>query len=45
MKIRMHYFILWCLIKVWPKLFLRYYAEYNEAFIREMTIRRKDERK
>ena len=27
----LHYFVLWCLIKVWPKLFDRYYSEYQKA--------------
>lgn len=29
---RLHYFILFCLIKFWPELFDRYYNEYYEAW-------------
>lgn len=29
---RLHFFILWLLIKFYPKLFRRYYAEYREAY-------------
>ena len=28
---RLHYFVLWCLIKVWPELFDRYFEEYQRA--------------
>lgn len=31
MKIRFHYFIVVALRKTWPKLFERYYSEYEEV--------------
>jgi hypothetical protein len=31
---RLHYYILFILVKTWPKLFDRYFNEYSEVFIK-----------